>query len=252
MLIGRQRRANDGGTEARRGRAAGVARDPDTRVRSTSSTVSPTGSRRNGSRSSRGATRGNGASTPASCRTFPRRRARCASPTGASAPIPADLLDRRVEITGPPERKMVINALNSGANVFMADFEDSLCPTWGNLIEGQANLVGAVRRTLTHASPEGKQYRLEEKTAVLVVRPRGWHLPEKHWLQGDEPIAGAFMDFGLYLHHNAAELAAARHRAVLLPAEARETDSRRGSGRASSSTPRRRSACRAGPSRSRC
>jgi len=122
------------------------------------------------------------------------------------AAIPSDLLDRRVEITGPPERKMVINALNSGANVFMADFEDSLCPTWANLIEGQANLMGAVRRTLAFESPEGKQYRLNEKTAVLIVRPRGWHLPEKHWLQGEEPIAGAFMDFGLYLHHNAAEL----------------------------------------------
>ena len=122
------------------------------------------------------------------------------------AAIPADLLDRRVEITGPPERKMVINALNSGANVFMADFEDSLCPTWANLIEGQANLMRAVRRDLTHTSPEGKSYRLHEKTAVLLVRPRGWHLPEKHWMHGDEPIAGAFMDFGLYLHHNAAEL----------------------------------------------
>ncbi len=121
-------------------------------------------------------------------------------------PIPADLCDRRVEITGPPDRKMVINALNSGASVFMADFEDSLCPTWGNLIEGQANLASAVRRTLTHVSPEGKQYRLAERTAVLVVRPRGWHLPEKHWLHGDEPIAGAFMDFGLYLFHNAEEL----------------------------------------------
>jgi len=120
--------------------------------------------------------------------------------------IPADLLDRRVEITGPPDRKMVINALNSGASVFMADFEDSLSPTWANLIDGQSNLMGAVRRTLTHTSPEGKQYRLAEKTAVLVVRPRGWHLPEKHWLHGDEPIAGAFMDFGLYLYHNAAEL----------------------------------------------
>lgn len=122
--------------------------------------------------------------------------------------IPADLMDRRVEITGPPERKMVINALNSGANVFMADFEDSLCPTWANLIEGQANLMHAVRRTLTHDAPEGKSYRLNDRTAVLVVRPRGWHLPEKHWLNGDEPIAGAFMDFGLYLHHNAAELLA--------------------------------------------
>jgi malate synthase len=120
--------------------------------------------------------------------------------------IPADLLDRRVEITGPPERKMVINALNSGASVFMADFEDSLCPTWANLIEGQVNLMDAVRRTLAFASPDGKQYRLNEKTAVLVVRPRGWHLPEKHWLQGEDPIAGAFMDFGLYLYHNAVEL----------------------------------------------
>jgi len=120
--------------------------------------------------------------------------------------IPSDLLDRRVEITGPTERKMIINALNSGANVFMADFEDSLCPTWSNLIEGQANLMRAVRRTLTHESPEGKQYRLNERTAVLIVRPRGWHLPEKHWLHDNEPIAGAFVDFGLYLWHNAAEL----------------------------------------------
>jgi malate synthase len=120
--------------------------------------------------------------------------------------IPRDLLDRRVEITGPPERKMVINALNSGANVFMADFEDSLSPTWHNLVEGQANLMRAVRRELTHTSPEGKSYRLSDRTAVLVVRPRGWHLPEKHWLHAGEPIAGAFMDFGLYLHHNAVEL----------------------------------------------
>jgi malate synthase len=120
--------------------------------------------------------------------------------------IPADLLDRRVEITGPPECKMVINALNSGASVFMADFEDSLCPTWANLIEGQVNLMRAVRRTIEFASPDGRQYRLKDDTAVLVVRPRGWHLPEKHWLQGDEPIAGAFMDFGLYLYLNAEEL----------------------------------------------
>ncbi|MEX0735378.1 MAG: malate synthase A [Steroidobacteraceae bacterium] len=120
--------------------------------------------------------------------------------------IPADLLDRRVEITGPTDRKMVINALNSGANVFMADFEDSLSPTWNNLIEGQFNLMHAVRRTISHTSPEGKQYRLNEKTAVLIVRPRGWHLPEKHWVNAEEAIAGAFVDFGLYLHHNAVEL----------------------------------------------
>ncbi|HEU4517610.1 MAG TPA: hypothetical protein VFR77_09935, partial [Steroidobacteraceae bacterium] len=98
--------------------------------------------------------------------------------------IPRDLRDRRVEITGPPERKMVINALNSGANVFMADFEDSLSPTWANLVDGQANLMRAVRRELTHTTPEGKAYRLKDDTAVLVVRPRGWHLPEKHWLHG--------------------------------------------------------------------
>ncbi len=120
--------------------------------------------------------------------------------------IPADLLDRRVEITGPTDRKMIINALNSGANVFMADFEDSLCPTWSNVIEGQANLMQAVRREISYASPEGKRYHLNDKTAVLIVRPRGWHLPENHWLHGSEPIAGAFVDFGLYLHHNAAEL----------------------------------------------
>jgi malate synthase len=120
--------------------------------------------------------------------------------------VPDDLLDRRVEITGPPERKMVINALNSGANVFMADFEDSLSPTWANLVDGQANLMRAVRRELTHTAPEGKAYRLHDRTAVLVVRPRGWHLPEKHWLCAGEPIAGVFMDFGLYLHHNAVEL----------------------------------------------
>jgi malate synthase len=120
--------------------------------------------------------------------------------------IPADLLDRRVEITGPTERKMIINALNSGANVFMADFEDSLCPTWSNVIEGQDNLMRAVRRTLTHETAEGKSYRLNEKTAVLIVRPRGWHLQEKHWQHREEPIAGALVDFGLYLWHNAAEL----------------------------------------------
>ena len=137
---------------------------------------------------------------------FPAETAELRASEWRVGAIPPDLLDRRVEITGPPERKMVINALNSGANVFMADFEDSLSPTWANLVGGQANLMQAVRRELTHTSPEGKAYRLADRTAVLVVRPRGWHLPEKHWLNGGEPIAGAFMDFGLYLHHNAAEL----------------------------------------------
>jgi len=120
--------------------------------------------------------------------------------------IPQDLTDRRVEITGPTERKMVINALNSGANVFMADCEDSLCPTWENVIEGQQNLVEAVRRTIAFTSPEGRHYRLNDRTAVLLVRPRGWHLPEKHWVRDGRPVPGAFVDFGLYFFHNAAEL----------------------------------------------
>jgi len=120
--------------------------------------------------------------------------------------IPSDLLDRRVEITGPTDRKMVINALNSGAKVFMADCEDSLCPTWWNVVQGQVNLRDAVRRTISFESPEGKQYRLNDETAVLLVRPRGWHLYEKHWLLDGEAVPGAFVDFGLYLFHNAAEL----------------------------------------------
>ena len=124
------------------------------------------------------------------------------------APIPADLLDRRVEITGPTERKMIINALNSGARVFMADCEDSLAPTWDNVILGQVNLRDAVRRQIDFVSPEGKTYRLVDRPAVLMVRPRGWHLHEKHLLQADKPLPGALVDFGLYLFHNHAELAA--------------------------------------------
>jgi malate synthase len=122
------------------------------------------------------------------------------------APIPADLQDRRVEITGPVDRKMIINALNSGANVFMADFEDSNSPTWRNNIEGQSNLRDAVRRTIEHRSPEGKEYRLSARPAVLFVRPRGWHLVEKHVLVDGEPISASLFDFGLYFFHNAAEL----------------------------------------------
>jgi malate synthase len=121
------------------------------------------------------------------------------------AGIPADLLDRRVEITGPTDRKMIINALNSGARVFMADCEDSLTPSWPNVIQGQLNLFDAVRRRIEYASPEGKSYRLNDKTAVLLVRPRGWHLYEKHWLVDDAPVPGAFVDYGLYLFHNARE-----------------------------------------------
>src|SRR5213596_707248 len=124
------------------------------------------------------------------------------------APVPRDLQDRRVEITGPTDRKMVINALNSGAKVFMADFEDANAPTWVNMVEGQINLRDAIRRTITFTNPEGKEYRLNERTAVLFVRPRGWHLDEKHLLVDGEPVAGAFFDFGLFFFHNAKELIA--------------------------------------------
>ena len=122
------------------------------------------------------------------------------------APAPQDLDDRRVEITGPTDRKMVINALNSGARVFMADFEDSLAPTWSNVIEGQVNLQDAIRRQIDFTSAEGKQYKLGEKTATLVVRPRGWHLVEKHVTIKGEPISASLFDFGLYFFHNAHEL----------------------------------------------
>src|SRR3954451_18655970 len=121
------------------------------------------------------------------------------------APEPEALADRRVEITGPTSRKMVINALNSGARGFMADFEDSNSPTWENMAGGQVNLIDAVRRSIEHEE-NGKEYRLEEETATLLVRPRGLHLPERHLLVDGEPVAGAFMDFGLFLFHNAREL----------------------------------------------
>jgi len=121
------------------------------------------------------------------------------------APVPEDLRDRRVEITGPPDRKMVINALNSGASVFMADFEDANSPTWENCIEGQSNLMDAVRRTIEYTSPEGKDYKLNPNPAVLFVRPRGWHLLEKHFLVNDRPMSGSLFDFGLFFFHNAKE-----------------------------------------------
>ncbi len=120
-------------------------------------------------------------------------------------PAPADLQDRRVEITGPTDRKMVINALNSGANVFMADFEDSNAPTWSNMIEGQINLRDAIRRRITFRSPDGKDYSLAEKTATLLVRPRGWHLMENHMQVDGAPVSGAIFDFALYFFHNVRE-----------------------------------------------
>ena len=119
------------------------------------------------------------------------------------APIPADLMDRRVEITGPVDRKMVINALNCGANVFMADFEDANSPTWTNNLDGQVNLRDAIARTIEFTSPEGKKYKLNDKIATLLVRPRGWHLDEKHVLLGGKPISGSLFDFGLFFFHNA-------------------------------------------------
>jgi malate synthase len=122
------------------------------------------------------------------------------------APIPDDLRDRRVEITGPTDRKMVINALNSGARMFMADFEDSLSPTWRNVVEGQVNLVDAIERTIEHEGPDDKAYRLDEEIATLLVRPRGWHLPEKHVLVDGEPVSASLFDFGLYLFHNGRRL----------------------------------------------
>jgi len=124
------------------------------------------------------------------------------------APIPADIVDRRVEITGPVDRKMVINALNSGASVFMGDFEDANTPKWDNNIQGHINLGDAIRRRIEFVSPEGKAYRLNDKTAVLFVRPRGWHLPEKHVLVDGAPISGGIFDFALYMFHNAKELLA--------------------------------------------
>ena len=124
------------------------------------------------------------------------------------AASPPDLTDRRVEITGPVERKMMINALNSGARVFMADFEDALSPPWFNVVTGQANCIEAVRRTLAYSSPDGRSYQLGATLATLVVRPRGWHLEEKHLRLGGRPVSASLVDFGLYFFHNAQELLA--------------------------------------------
>ncbi len=123
------------------------------------------------------------------------------------APLPNDILDRRVEITGPVDRKMIINALNSGANVFMADFEDSNAPTWSNNIQGQINLKDAIRKTIHFVNPENnKTYQLQEKTAVLMVRPRGWHMTEKGITIDGQEVSASLFDFGLYIFHNAHEL----------------------------------------------
>ncbi len=122
------------------------------------------------------------------------------------APVPKDLLDRKVEITGPVDRKMMINALNSGASVFMADFEDANSPTWENVVAGQVNLGDAVNGTISHVNPDGKVYRLNEETATLLVRPRGWHLEERHVLVDGHPVSAGLIDFGLYFFHTARTL----------------------------------------------
>jgi len=124
------------------------------------------------------------------------------------APVPADLQDRRVEITGPVDRKMIINALNSGVSTYMADFEDSHSPTWKGTLQGQLNLCDAVKGTIDFVSPQGKEYSLGDKIATLIVRPRGWHLIEKHLSVDGQPVSGSIFDFGLFFFHNAKNLMA--------------------------------------------
>jgi len=139
---------------------------------------------------------------------FPTANAELRAGSWSIAPLPADLLCRRVEITGPTDRKMVINALNSGADAYMADFEDSNTPTWRNLLEGQRNLMDAVRRQIEYRAADGRQYRLNDRVATLMVRPRGWHLDEKHVRVDGKRVSGALFDFGLFMFHNARELIA--------------------------------------------
>ncbi len=138
--------------------------------------------------------------------TFPTETTEIRRGAWTVAPTPHDLQDRRVEITGPVDRKMMINALNSGASVFMADFEDACSPTWENVVSGQAHLVDAVRRTLGFTAPDGRRYALADRVATLVVRPRGWHLSEAHVAVDGNSVAASLFDFGLYFFHNAREL----------------------------------------------
>lgn len=137
---------------------------------------------------------------------FPAETAQIREDDWTVAPVPAEIQDRRIEITGPVDRKMVINALNSGANVFMADFEDSNSPTWENNLNGQINMRDAVRGTIEFTNEKGKHYSLNEKPATLMVRPRGWHLEEKGFLVDGKPMSGSLFDFGLFFFHNARTL----------------------------------------------
>ncbi len=140
---------------------------------------------------------------------FPTQTPEIADSEWRVAPIPQDLLNRRVEITGPVDRKMIINALNSRANVFMADFEDSTAPSWSAIVSGQVNLYDAVRRTIAYTHPvTAKHYSLGTKTATLMVRPRGWHLSEAHLTRNHVPVPASLVDFGLFFFHNARELIA--------------------------------------------
>lgn len=139
---------------------------------------------------------------------FPRETVAIREGDWTAAPLPKDLLDRRVEITGPVDRKMIINALNSGAKVFMADFEDSNSPTWSNLMEGQQNLKDTINKTISFSNENGKEYKLNATIATLLVRPRGLHLNEKHLLINEEPMSGSLVDFGLYFFHNVKQLLA--------------------------------------------
>jgi malate synthase len=141
--------------------------------------------------------------------TFVKDHPASKDPTWKCAPVPVDVQDRRVEITGPVDRKMVINGLNSGATVYMADFEDSTSPTWNNLMEGQLNLRDAVSGTISYQNPaNGKIYSLQPKTAILMVRPRGWHLNESHVIVNGKVASGSIFDFALYLYHNHSALKA--------------------------------------------
>ena len=151
---------------------------------------------------------GSRASTKARVPTFSGTTSEIRSGEWTVGAAPRDLDDRRVEITGPVDAKMMINALNSGAQVFMADFEDALSPPWTNVVDGHLNCMAAVRRTLAYDSPEGKRYRLGDSIATLVVRPRGWHLDEPHLLVDGRPASASLSDFGLYFYHNARELIA--------------------------------------------
>ena len=187
------------------------------------------------------------ASTPASFPTFRAETRDIREADWTVGSIPADLLDRRVEITGPTNAKMLINALNSGAQAFMADFEDATSPVWDELVQGQVNLRDYWLGRLDYTDPDsGKHYAVGDDPAVLMVRPRGWHLPEDHVTVDGEPVAGALFDFGLYLWHNAAAGAEPRARAPISICPSSRAATRRRCGATSSPSPRTSSALERG------